>query len=84
MVGGFHGMLLPSAKIFRIFYLIGRHLTFGQPFKGPAISLGAMGEYHPISATDLSRLYQVGKKAFTRNIPRLCVTRGETLERRHF
>ena len=57
---------------------------FGEPFKGPIIPFGSMVEYHPISATDLSRLHQFGKKAFTRNILWLCVTRGETLERRHF
>ena len=31
---------------------------FGQPFKGPVISLGAMVEYHSLSAKDLSRLHQ--------------------------
>ena len=33
---------------------------FGEPFKGPSIPFGAMVEYHPISATDLSRLHQFG------------------------
>ena len=35
---------------------------FGIPFDGPAIPFGAMVEYHPISAKDLSRLHQFGPK----------------------
>ena len=35
---------------------------FGEPFKGPIIPFGSMVEYHPISAKDLSRLHQFGKK----------------------
>ena len=35
---------------------------FGMPFVGPVIPLGAMVEYHPISAKDLSRLHQFGPK----------------------
>ena len=35
---------------------------FGQPFKGPIVPFGAMVEYNPISAKDLSRLHQFGKK----------------------
>ena len=35
---------------------------FGVPLKGPIIPFGAMVEYHPISAKDLSRLHQSGKK----------------------
>ena len=35
---------------------------FGMPFKGPMIPFGAMVEYHPISAKDLSRLHQFGPK----------------------
>ena len=33
-----------------------------MPFNGPAIPFGAMVEYHPISAKDLSRLHQFGPK----------------------
>ena len=33
---------------------------FGTPFDGPVIPFGAMGEYHPISAKDQSRLHQFG------------------------
>ena len=33
---------------------------FGIPFDGPVILLGAMVEYHPNSAKDLSRLHQLG------------------------
>ena len=35
---------------------------FGVPFNGPVIPFGAMVEYHPISAKDLSRLHQFGPK----------------------
>ena len=35
---------------------------FGVPFNGPVIPFGAMVEYHLISAKDLSRLHQFGKK----------------------
>ena len=33
---------------------------FGKPFNGPIFPFGAMVEYHPISAKDLSRLHQFG------------------------
>ena len=35
---------------------------FGVPFQGPVILFGAMVEYHPMSAKDLSRLHQFGSK----------------------
>ena len=35
---------------------------FGQPFKGPIIPSGSLVEYHPISAKDLSRIHEFGKK----------------------
>ena len=35
---------------------------FGMPFNGPVVPHGAMVEYHPISANDLSRLHQFGSK----------------------
>ena len=35
---------------------------FGEPFKQPIISFVAVVEYHLISAEDLSRLHQFGKK----------------------
>ena len=35
---------------------------FGEPFKGPIFPFASMMEYHPISAKDLSRLHQLGKK----------------------
>ena len=35
---------------------------FGMPFDGPVIPFGAMVEYHPISANDISRLHQFGSK----------------------
>ena len=35
---------------------------FGMPSNGPVIPFGAMVEYHPISAKDLSRPHQFGPK----------------------
>ena len=35
---------------------------FGELCKGPVIPFGAMVEYHPCSAKDLSRLHRFGKK----------------------
>ena len=35
---------------------------FGMPFSGPVIPFGAMVEYRPVSAKDLSRLHQSGSK----------------------
>ena len=35
---------------------------FGMPFNGPVIPFGAMVEYHPISAKDISRLHHFGPK----------------------
>ena len=64
MVGGFHGMLLLSAKYSRYFSFGKRpyEWRFGVPFNGPVIPFGAMVEYHPISARDQSRLHQFGTK----------------------
>ena len=36
--------------------------AFGVLFNGPVIPFGAMVEYHPVSAKDLSRLHQFGSK----------------------
>ena len=38
---------------------------FGEPFKGSVILFGAMVEYHPISAKDLSRLHQFGPQVLS-------------------
>ena len=35
---------------------------FGEPFKGPIIPFGSLVEYHTVSAKDLSRHHQFGKK----------------------
>ena len=35
---------------------------FGEPFNGPVTPFGAMVEYRPISAKDMSRLHQFGQK----------------------
>ena len=37
-----------------------------KPFKGPVVPFGSVVEYHPISAKDLSRLHQFGKKVLPR------------------
>ena len=36
---------------------------FGNPFYGPIIPFGSLGEYHPTTAKDQSRIHQFGKKA---------------------
>ena len=35
---------------------------FGMPFNGPVIPFGAMVEYHPTSANDISRSHEFGLK----------------------
>ena len=35
---------------------------FGMVLNGPVMPFGAMDEYHPISAKDISRLHQLGPK----------------------
>ena len=35
---------------------------FGQPFKGPIIPFGSLGEHQPTTAKDQSRIHQFGKK----------------------
>ena len=35
---------------------------FGMPFNGPVMPFGAMVEYHPISAKDMSKFHQFGSK----------------------
>ena len=62
---GFHGMLFCYLR--NIQDLLSDEKTpherrFGAPFEGPVIPFGAMVEYHPISAKDLSRLHQFGSK----------------------
>ena len=49
---------------------------FGMPFNGPVIPFGAMVEYHPISAKDISRLHQFGPESLARHIPRLYLVCG--------
>ena len=75
-------------NINKISCLIGRHLKRGdsekEPFKGPIIPFGAMAEYHPISAKDLSRLHQFGKKVLSGQFLGYASYAGGHLERRHF
>ena len=56
----------------------------GKPVNGPVIPFGAMVEYHPISAKDISKLHQFGPKSLARYIPRLCIVCEENLERRDY
>ena len=37
-------------------------MRFGETFEGPVLPFGAMVDFHPISATDKSRLHHFGKK----------------------
>ena len=39
---------------------------FGEPFKGPVVPFGAMVEYHPVPAKDVSRLHQFGPEVLPR------------------
>ena len=54
---------------------------FGQPFKGPTIPFGAIVEKHPISAKDLSRLHQSGKKVLPSIFLGHALHAGENLDR---
>ena len=49
---------------------------FGQPFKGPIIPFGAVVEYHPVCAKDLSRLHQFGKKVMPGTFLRFALHAG--------
>ena len=53
---------------------------FGEPFRGPAIPFGSMVEYHPISAKDLSRLHQFGKKVLPEMFLGYALVTGRHLE----
>ena len=58
-------MLHLSAKRPHFFLTDGKtpyERRFGQPFKGPIIPFGSLVEYHPVTAKDLSRIHQFGKK----------------------
>ena len=35
---------------------------FGMPFNRPVIPFGALVEYHPVSAKDISRVHEFGPK----------------------
>ena len=56
---------------------------FGEPFKGPVISSGAMVKYYPFSARDQSRLYQFGKKVLPGIFLGYALIAGGNLERRY-
>ena len=50
---------------------------FGKPFGGPVIPFGSLVEYHPITAKDLSRIHQFGKKVLPALFFGALCTRGE-------
>ena len=66
---------------FKIPRLMGRRPNerrFGEPLKGPIIPFGSLVEYYLISAKDLSRIHQIGKKVLPRFVPWIrSVRRGE-------
>ena len=55
---------------------------FGIPFNGPVIPFGAMVEWHPISAKDISRPHQFGPKVLPGIFFGYVLYAGN-LERRH-
>ena len=64
MVGGFHGVLIHLRNI-QDLLTDGKtpyERRVGVPFSDKVIPFGAMVEYYPISAKDLSRLHQFGPK----------------------
>ena len=56
---------------------------FGKPCSGPVTPFGAMVEYHPISAKELSRLHQFGPKVLPGIFFDHVLYARRTLERRH-
>ena len=56
---------------------------FGVPFNGKVIQFGAMVEFHPISAKDLSRLHRVGPQVLPGIFLSFVLYAVRNLERRH-
>ena len=52
--------------------------------KGPIIPFGFDGRISPYFCQRLVATASVRQESLTRNIPRICIVRGENLERRHF
>ena len=55
-----------------------------MPFEGPNIPFGAMVEYHPISAKDLSELHRFGAKVLPGIFLGYVLHAEVNLERRHY
>ena len=55
---------------------------FGESLKGPIIAFGSLSEHRTISAKDLSRLHQFGKKVLPGIFLRYVLYAGGNLERR--
>ena len=56
---------------------------FGMPFNGPVIPFGAMVGYHHVRERHIEST-SIWSKSLARHVPRLCIKRGENLERRHY
>ena len=56
----------------------------GEPFNGPIIPFGAMVAYHPMSAKNLSRLHQSGKKVLPGIFIGYALQAGQMWKRRCF
>ena len=83
MVGGFYGMLLLSAKMFKTSWQMGKLPMTGDSENhstGATFPFGVMVEYHPISARDQSRLHQFGKKVLPGIFLGCALIAGENLE----
>ena len=84
MVGGFYGMLLLSAKMFKTSWQMGKLPVKDDSenhSKGAIFPFGVMVEYHPISARDQSILHQFGKKVLPGIFLGCALIAGENLER---
>ena len=85
-VGQIPWNVTPIFETYKISCLMGRHLMRGDSenhSKGQSSHLCNGPNITLISAKDLSRLHQFGKKVLPGTIPWLCIVRGRNLERRH-
>ena len=76
--------VMPICETSQTCYLMGRRPmkdVLGNSFKGPIIPFGSLGEYHPITAKDQSRIHQFGKKVLPGLFLRYASVRGVNLER---
>ena len=85
MVGGFHGMLLPSAKHSRS--LVWWEDTLWKAIRStiswPAYSVWSDGRIAPYFCQGPVATASIRSKSPARYLPWICVARGANLERRH-